>query len=114
MAAVTLPSDFGAQENEFVTVSTFPPFICHEMMGLDALISVFWMLNFKVTYPHSFTIIKRLFSFSLFSDIRVVLSAYLRLLGFLPAILISACDSSSLAFCKMQYAYKLNKQSDNI
>ena len=28
------------------TVSTFPPSICHEMMELDALILVFWMLRF--------------------------------------------------------------------
>jgi len=41
-------------------------------------------------------------------------SAYLRLLIFLPAILIPACASSSLAFHMMYSAYKLNKQGDNI
>ena len=41
-------------------------------------------------------------------------SAYLRLLIFLPAILIPACVSSSLAFLMMYSAYKLNKQGDNI
>ena len=41
-------------------------------------------------------------------------SAYLRLLIFLLVILIPACASSSLAFCMMYSAYKLNKQSDNI
>ena len=41
-------------------------------------------------------------------------SAYLRLLVFLPAILIPACASSSPAFLMMYSAYKLNKQSDNI
>ena len=56
--------------------------------------------------------IKRIFS-SL-SAIRVVLSAYLRLLIFLPAILIPACASSSPAFLMMYSAYKLNKQGDNI
>ena len=30
-----------------VTISTFPPSICHEVMGLDAMILVFWMLSFK-------------------------------------------------------------------
>ena len=30
-----------------VTVSIVSPPICHEVMGLDAMISVFWMLNFK-------------------------------------------------------------------
>ena len=41
-------------------------------------------------------------------------SAYLRLLIFLPAILISACASSSPAFLMMYFAYKLNKKGDNI
>ena len=36
------------------------------------------------------------------------------LLIFLPAILIPACTSSSLAFCMMYFAYKLNKEDDNI
>ena len=44
----------------------------------------------------------------------VVSSAYLRLLILLPAILIPACASSSLAFCMMCSAHKLNKQGDNI
>ena len=58
----------------------------------------------------SFTLIKRLFSSSLLSARRVVSSAYLRLLIFLPAILIPTYDSSSLAFCIMSSAFKLNKQ----
>ena len=56
----------------------------------------------------SFTFIKRLFSSSLLSATRVVSSAYLRLLIFLPAILIPACVSSSSAFLLMYSAYKLN------
>ena len=44
----------------------------------------------------------------------MVSSAYLRLLIFLPAILIPACASSSPAFLMMYSAYKLNKQGDNI
>ena len=73
------------------------------------------MLSFKPAFLlSSFTSIKRLFSSSLLSAIKVVLSAYLRLLIFLPAILIPACFSSSLAFCMMYPAYKLNKQSDKI
>ena len=39
---------------------------------------------------------------------------YLRLLIFLLTILIPSCASSSLAFCMMYSAYKLNKQGDNI
>ena len=84
-------------------------------MGTGAMILVFWMLSFKPTFSlSSFTFIKRLFSSSLLSAIRVVSSAYLRLLIFLPTILISACASSSLAFLMMYSAYKLNKQGDNI
>src|SRR5574337_850849 len=68
----------------------------------------------KNTFESSFTFIKRLFSSSSLSGIRVVSSAYLRLLIFLPEILIPACVSSSPAFLMMYSAYKLNKQGDNI
>ena len=56
-----------------VTVSTVSPSICHEVMGPDAMILVFWMLSFKPTFPlSSLTFIKRLFSFSSLSALRVV------------------------------------------
>ena len=48
------------------------------------------------------------------SAIRVVSSAYLSLLIFLPAVLILACASSSPAFLMIYSAYKLNKQGYNI
>ena len=97
------------------TVSTVSPCICHEVMGPDVMILVFWMLGFKPSFPlSSFTFIKRLFSFSSLSALRMMSSAYLRLLIFLPAILIPTYASSSLAFRMMYSAYKLNKQSDNI
>ena len=97
------------------TVSTVSPSISHEMMGPDAMILIFWMLNFKPTFSLcSFTFIKRLFSSSSLSAIRMVSSAYLKLLIFLLAILIPACASSSPAFLMMYSAYKLNKQGDNI
>ena len=54
------------------------------------------------------------FSSSSLSAIKVVSSAYMRLLIFLPAILIPAWASSSPAFLMMYSAYKLNKQGDNI
>ena len=97
------------------TVSTVSPSICHEVMGPDAMIIVFWILSFKPIFSLSyFILIKRLFSFSSLSAIRVVSSAYLRLLIFLPAILIPACASSSPAFLMMYSAYKLNKRGDHI
>ena len=100
---------------KFATVFTVSPSICHEVMGLDTMIFVFWMLSFKPTFPlSSFNFIKRLFSSFSLSAIRVVSSVYLRLLIFLPAILIPACASSSSAFLRMYSAYKLNKQGDNI
>ena len=98
-----------------VTVSIVSPSICHEVMGLDAMILVFCMLSFKPAFSlYSYSFIKRLFSSYLLSAIRVVSSAYLRLLIFLPANLIPACASSSPAFLMMYSAYKLNKQGDNI
>ena len=30
-----------------LTVAIFPPSICHEVMGPDAMIFIFWMLSFK-------------------------------------------------------------------
>ena len=114
MAAVTICSDFGVQKN---SLSLFPlsPHLRHEVMGPDAMIFIFWMLTFMPTFLlSSFTFIKWLFSSSSLSGIRVVSSAYLRLLILLPAILILACTSSSPAFQMMYSACKLNKQGDNI
>ena len=72
-----------------VTVSIVSSSICCEVMGPDAMIFVFGMLSFKLTFSlSSFTFIKRFFS-SLSAG-RVVSSAYLKLLIFLPAILIPA------------------------
>ena len=54
-----------------VTASTFSPSFCHEVMGLDAIIFVFWMLSFKPAFSlSSFTFNKRLFSYSLLSAIK--------------------------------------------
>ena len=98
------------KQRKFITVSIVSLSICHGMMGPDAMIFVFWMLGFKPAFSlSSFTFIKRLFSSSSLSAIRVVSSAYLRLLIFLLAILIPACASSSLAFHRIYSAYKLNK-----
>ena len=58
----------------------------------------------KRNWKTSFTFIKRLFSPSSLSAIRMVSSAYLRLLIFLPVILIPACASSSPAFLMMYSA----------
>ena len=82
-------------------------------MGPDAMIFVFWMLSFKAAFSlSSFTFIKRLFSSSSLSVIRVVSSAYPWLLIFLPAILIPAVlhPARHYAWCTLH----ISKQGDNI
>ena len=84
MAAVTICSDFGAQENKACYCFIVSPSICHEIMGPDPMILVFWMLSFKPALSlSSFTFIKRFFSYSLLSAIMIMSSAFLRLLIFL-------------------------------
>ena len=93
-----------------VTLSIISPFDCHEVMGPDATILIFWMLSFKPAFSlYSFTFIKRFFSPSSLSAISVVSSEYLRLLILFLAILISTCHSWNLIFCMIYSAYKLNK-----
>ena len=90
MAAVTICSDFGAQENKVcLCFHCFPIYLpwydgtgCHDL--------AFLMLRFKSAFSlSSFTFIKRLFNSSLFSVIRVVSSAYLRLMEISPGNLYS-------------------------
>ena len=75
------------KKRKSVTSSTFSSSICHEVMGLDPVILVFLIFSFKPVFLlSSFTLIKRFFSSSSLSAIRVVSSTYLRLLIFLLAI----------------------------
>ena len=114
MAAVTICSDFGAQENKVChCFHCFPIYLpwsdgarCHDLC--------FWKLSFRPAFSLSSFTFKRLFNSSSLYAIRVMSSAYLRLLIFLLAILIPACASSSPAFHMIYSAYKLNKQGDNI
>ena len=95
-----------------VTVSTFSPSICHEMMGLDATVFIFSMLSVKPAFSRScFTLLMRPFSSSPLLALRVLSCTYLI---FLPTVLIPAWDSSSLAFHMMFSEYNLNKQGHNI
>ena len=60
-----------------VTVSIVSPSICHEVMGPDANIFIFWKLSFKPTFSlSSFTFIKRLFRSSSLSARSMVSPAY--------------------------------------
>ena len=115
MAAVTICSEFGAQKCKVCNCfHCFPIYLpwsngtgCHDLRFLNVELRPTFSLS-------TFTFIKRLFSSSSVFAIRVVSSAYLRLLIFLLAILIPACASSTLAFHMMYFAYKLDKQGDNI
>ena len=108
-------SDFRAQDNKvchcFHCFSICFPWSdgtgCHCLRFLN--------VEFKPTFSlSSLTFIRRLSSSSLLSAIRVVSSAYLRLLIFLPAVLIPAYALSSPAFHMMYSVYRLNNQGDNI
>ena len=106
MAAVSICSDLGTPKNKVSHYfHCFPIYLpwsnenrCHDLSFLNVFTFIF---------------IKGLFSSSSLYGIRVMSSAYLRLLIFLPAILILACVSSSPQFLMMYSAYKLNKQGDN-
>ena len=91
---------WGPKKMKSVTVS---PSICHEVMGSDAMILVFWMLSFNPTFSlSSFTFIKKLFTSLSLSAIRVVSSAYLRLLIFSPSNL-----DSSLCFIQASVSHNV-------
>ena len=115
MAAVTIHSDFGTQENKICWCLCFSPSICHEVMGQDDMILVFWMLSFKSAFLlSSFTLTKRLFSFSLLYAIRVGVIFIPEVIDISPSNLDSSLLFMQLVFCMMYSAYKLNKQGENI
>ena len=116
VAAVNIHINFGDQGNEIWHCFHILPIYllwsdrtrCHDLSFFYS-----WILSQLFHSPLSPSF-KRLLRYSSFSAIKVVSSAYLRLLIFLPAILIPACASSSPAFRMIYSAYKLNKQGDNI
>ena len=83
-------------------------------MGLDVMILVFWMLCLSQLFHSPVLPSSRgslvPFCFLSLGWYHLYIWGYISL----PAILIPVCDSSSLAFCMMYSAYKLNKQGDNI
>ena len=91
MAAVTVCSDFGAQDIKLSLLLLFLLLFAMNWWDKnwwDAMILVFWILSFKPAFSlSSFTFIKRLFSSSSLSAIRVVSSEYLWLLIFLDSSL---------------------------
>ena len=105
MAAVTICNDFGAPQNKVChCFHCFPSYLpWSDRSGYHDLSSFFLKPASSLS---SFTFIKRLFSSSSLSAIRVVTLAYLRLLIYLWAILISAFASSSPAFWMMYSVYR--------
>ena len=114
MAAVTICSDFGAQENKVCHCPFVSPSVCYEVMGPDAMIFIFWMLSFKPAFSlSSFTFIKRLFSSSSLSAIRVVPSAYVSYWYFSQQSWFQLVlhPTQHFTWCTL---HMLNKQDDNI
>ena len=115
MAAATICSDFGGPNNKVChCFHCFPIYLpwsdgtrCHDLSFLNVELKT----NFFTLFFH---FPQETLRSSLLSAIRVVSSVYLRLLIFLPEILIPVCASSSPEFHMIYSAYKLNKQGDNI
>ena len=95
---------------KYPTVSTS---ICHEVMWLDAMIFIFWILNFKPAFSlYSFTFIKRFFSASSLSAIRWY---HWHIWGFFyisPGNLDSSLCFIQSSILHEDIEYKLNKQGD--
>ena len=116
IAAVTICSDFGAKENSLSLFPLFPHLFAMKWWDQMPWSSSFecWLLSFNIKTTLLFHLHQEaLFSSSSLSIIRVVLSEYLRLLIFLPEILIPACVSCSLTFWMKYSIYKLIEQDDN-
>ena len=112
MAVVPIHSDFRAKEEEICHYFHVSPFNlpvgkgvrCHD---LCLFVCLFLIFNFKLVLSlSSFTLIKRLFSSSSLSAIRVISPAYM-------PILIPVCNSSSPTFLMVCSAYRLKKLGDN-
>jgi len=91
------------KKREPVTFAIVSQSICHEVMGPDAMIFVFWMLNFKPAFSlSSFTFIKRLFSSSSRSAIRVGIICISEIVDISPCNL-----DSSLCFSQPSVAHNV-------
>ena len=115
MAIVTIHSDFRAQEEEVCHFFHLFPFYLLWSDGTGCHDLSFLILSFKPDFLFSsFTLIKRLTSYSPLSSIREASSSHWRLWIFLPVTLIPAWNLSRLTFLMMFSPYKLNKEGNNI
>ena len=114
MDAVTICSDFWAQENKvshcFHCFLIYLPWSdgtgCHDLRFLNV---GFQARFFTLLFHFQQEALQFLFTFCHKCDIICISKVIV-----LQAILTPACVSSSLAFCMMYFAYKLNKQGDSI
>ena len=108
MAPVTICSDLEHKKVKSVTLSTFSPSICCEVMGPDAMISVFWILSFKPVFSSRGSLVSLSFLPLGWYHLHVWGDWYFSWQSWFQL------DSSSPAFCMMYSACKLNKEGDNI
>ena len=117
MAALTISSDFGAQEEEICHYFHLFPFYlpwsngarCHNLSCF-----LFLIFSFKPALSlSSFTLIKTLVPLCFLPLEWYHSHIWDCWCFFLPSILIPARSSPSLAFLMMHSAYRLNKQGDN-
>ena len=107
MAAVTNCSDFGAQENKLFQLFPLCAMKWWDWTPWSSFLNAEFSANFFILLFHFHQEVS-------LSAISVVSPAYLKLLIFLPAILIPACASFSPAFYMMHSAYNLNEQVNDV
>ena len=101
MAAITICSDFGTQGNSLSLFPLFPHLFVMKWWDRMPRSRFFkcWVLG-QLFHSPVFTFIKRFFSSSSLSALRVVSSADLRILIFLPAMLDSSILHESPSFLR--------------
>ena len=85
-------------------VSTVSPYICHEVMGLDPMILVFRMLNFKPTFSFTFHFHKEALHFLFSFCHKGGVICISEVIDIYPENLDPACALSDPAFCMMYSA----------
>ena len=110
MAAITIHGDFGVRENKICPFFHFFPFHLPWSDNEGCCYHNVFNVEFQASFFSPLSPSSR--GSSSLSAIKEISSAYLKLLIFLLEILIPVGESSSLAFCMMYSACKLNKQGD--
>ena len=98
------------------TVSTVSLSICHEVMGPDATILVFWMLSFSPTFSFSLSLSSRgslVLRFHPYGNKGGVICMS-EVIDISPSNVDSSFASFTPMFLMMYSSYNLNKQGDNI